>query len=74
MPGQLVELGERTRIEQGVDPLASCHLAFGVLPFDLPGRARMDRLLPALLQIGQLAGGGVQVSGPGIGDLRSGRR
>ena len=37
VPGQLVELGERARVEQPVDPLARGHLALGVLA--LHGRA-----------------------------------
>jgi hypothetical protein len=63
VPGQLVELGEGARVEQPVDPLPRGHLALGVLPFHGPCRAGVNGLVPALLQDGDLAGGGVRVRG-----------
>ena len=61
VPGQFVELGEGARVEQPVDPLARGHLALGVLAFHGPLRAGVNGLLPALLQDGDLAGGGVRI-------------
>ena len=67
MPGQLVQLGEGARVEQLLDPLAGGLLAPGVLLLHRPGRARVDRLVVASVQVGQPAGGGVQVRGVGCG-------
>ncbi|HEY6358570.1 MAG TPA: hypothetical protein VIX35_10020, partial [Vicinamibacterales bacterium] len=61
VPGQLVKLDERAGIEQAIDPFPRGHLALGVLALDRTLRARVDRLVPALLEIGDLAGGGVDV-------------
>ena len=61
VPGQLVELGEGARVEQPVDPLARGHLALGMLAFHGPRRAGVNGLVPALLQDGDLAGGGVRI-------------
>src|SRR4051812_5603381 len=61
MPGQLVELDERTVVEQLLDPLARGLLALLVLLLDrLRGRS-VHRLLEASGQVGVLAGGGVGV-------------
>jgi len=40
VPGELVELGERARVEQPLQPFPGGHLALGVLPLDLPLGAR----------------------------------
>ena len=61
VPGQLVELGERARVEQLLDALAGGALALGVLLVHGPRRAGMDGLVRAAAQVGQLAGGGVDV-------------
>ncbi len=61
MPGKFVELGERARVEQSVDPLPRGHLPPGVLSFNGPRRAGVDRLIAALLEVSYLAGGGMQV-------------
>jgi hypothetical protein len=61
VPGELVQLDERTLVEQGEDPLAGGHLALGVLLLDRARRAGVHRLVVAALQVGQLAGGGVRV-------------
>ena len=61
VPGELVELGERPRIEQPVDPFPGRHLAPRVLPLDRALRSGVDRLVPAPLQAGDLPGGRVQV-------------
>ena len=60
MPGELVEFGERAGIEQPLHPLPGGHLALGVLVFHRPRRAGVDRLVPAALQVGDLAGRGVR--------------
>src|SRR5690606_17664030 len=61
VPGQLVDLDERALVEEQVDPLASGLLAPGVLLLDGPGRSGVDRLVEPELEIGQLAGRGVDV-------------
>ena len=66
VPGQLVQLDERARVEQHLDPLAGGLLAPGVLLLDRPRRAGVHRLVDAPLQVGELAGGGVDVD-PGLG-------
>ena len=72
MPGELVELGERARVEQCVDPLAGGHLARGVLLLDGALGAGVRRLLHAPLEVGQLPGGGVDVDV--VGDVLPGAR
>src|SRR5260370_570123 len=68
VPGKFVELGERARVEQSVDPLPRGHLPPGVLSFNGPRRAGVDRLIAALLEVSCLAGGGMQVQpGPVVG-------
>ncbi len=62
VPGQFVELGERGRVEQPLDPLPGGHLALGVLALHRPRRAGVNRLVPAALQVGDLAGRGVRGS------------
>ena len=61
VPGQLVELGERARVEQHVDPLPRGPLA----PLVLLGHRLLGpgvhRLVPAVLQVGELARGGMRV-------------
>jgi N-acyl-D-aspartate/D-glutamate deacylase len=51
--GEHVELVERPRVEEEVDPLAGEHLALGVLPLDRALRAGVERLLLALGQLRQ---------------------
>ena len=70
VPGELVELGERARVEQRLDPLARGHLARGVLLLDGALGARVRRLLHAALEVGQLAGGRVDVDV--VGDVLPG--
>ena len=67
VPGQLVQLGERPLVQQLRDALARRLLALGVLLLHGPGRPRVDRLVVAAVQVGQPAGGGVQVRGGGRG-------
>src|SRR5262249_53016940 len=71
VPGQLVQLGERARVQQPLDPLAGGHLALGVLALDRAQRTVL-RLVPAPLQVSDLARRGVQVhGGPAfLGSLR----
>jgi hypothetical protein len=59
--GELVELGERALVQQRLEPLAGRHLARGVLPLDRPFGSCVRRLLHPAFEIGQLAGGGVDV-------------
>ena len=61
VPGQLVHLDERALVEQRVDPLASGHLALGVLLLHCPRGAGVHRLVVAPVQVGELAGRGVDV-------------
>ena len=70
VPGELVELGERARVEQGLDPLAGGHLPRRVLLLDGPLGAGVRRLLHATLEVGQLPGGGVDVDV--VGDVLPG--
>ncbi len=56
MAGQTIQLNEGILIQQGQDPLAGGQLAFGVGFLDRGLAHRMQRLLGALTQIGQLAG------------------
>ena len=65
VPGQLVELGERARVEQHVDPLPRGLLAPLVLLGHRLLRAGVHGLVPPPLQVGELARGGVRVgTGP----------
>src|SRR5690606_14996957 len=61
VPGELVELDERPLVEERLDALARGHLAFGVLLLHRTRGAGVERLLPAPLEIGDLARGGVDV-------------
>ena len=61
VPRQLVHLDERVLVEQRVDPLAGGHLALGVLLLDRARRAGVDGLVVATVQVGEPAGGGVEV-------------
>jgi hypothetical protein len=60
VPGELVELGERVGVEQPLQPFPGGHLALGVLLLDRACRARVDRLVAAALQVGDLTRGGVR--------------
>jgi len=59
--GQRVELDERPLVEQGEDALAGGQLALGVHLLHRGLTDRMQRLLGATLEVGELAGGGVDV-------------
>ena len=59
--GQLVELHERARVEQEIDALAGGLLAAGVLLLGRLGRAGVDGLVDPVLEVGDLAGGRVDV-------------
>jgi len=61
VPGELVELGERARVHQRLDPLARGHLPRGVLLLDRALGARVRRLLDPPFEVGQLAGRRVDV-------------
>ena len=61
VPGQLVELGERARVAQQVDPLPRGQLAPLVLFGHRLRRSGVHRLVPPPLQIGDSARGGVRV-------------
>ena len=61
MPGELVELDERALVEEQLDPLAGGLAALGVLLLDRLGRAGVHGLVEAALEVGELAGGGVDV-------------
>ena len=61
VPGQLVELDERPLVEELLDPLAGGHLALGVLLLDRPLGGRVHRLVQPPVQVGDLAGRGVDV-------------
>ena len=65
VPGQLVELGERARVEQLLDALARGALALGVLLVHGPRGARVDGLLGPPAQVGELPGRGVDVRARG---------
>ena len=72
VPGQLVELGERARVEQHADPLPRGLLALGVLLGHRLLRAGVHGLVPPPLQVGELARGGVRIGGgSGFGGLRT---
>ncbi len=61
VPGQRVEFDEGVLVEQRQDALAGGQLALGVHLLDRLLADRVQRLLGALAQIGQLARGGVDV-------------
>ena len=61
VPGQLVELDERALVEEQLDPLAGGLAALGVLLLDRLRRARVDGLVEAPVQVGELAGRRVDV-------------
>ena len=68
--GQRVEFDERTLVEQRQDALAGGELALGVHLLDRGLADRVQRLLGPLAQVGQLAGGGVDIDrvlGGGLG-------
>ena len=67
VPGERVELDERSRVQQHVDPLAGGLLALGVLPFDGLGRPGVHVFVQPAVEVGQLAGGGVR---GGLGSAR----
>ena len=64
VPGQLVELHKRVRVEQQVDAFARGLLAAGVLLVDRAGRAGVDGLVGPVLEVGDLARGRVDVRRP----------
>ena len=68
--GQRVEFDERVVVQQRVDALARGQLALGVHLLDGVLTDRMQCLFPALVQLGQLARGGVDVDGVLGGGLR----
>jgi hypothetical protein len=61
VPGEFVEFDERSLVEQRRDPLPSRPLATAVLLLDRPRGAGMDGLVVSVLEIGELARGGVRV-------------
>ena len=61
VPGELVELGERPRIQQQLDPLAGGLLALGMLLLHCGRRARVHRLVDPQVEISELASRGVDV-------------
>jgi hypothetical protein len=61
VPRQLVELDERSRIQQHVDPFPGGLSSPGVLARHGAGRPRVHCLFAAAQQVGQLARGGVDV-------------
>ena len=63
VPGQRVELDERILVQQREDALAGGQLALGVDLLDRRLADRVQRLLGALAQIGELARRGVDVDG-----------
>jgi hypothetical protein len=67
VPGELVELGEGAGVEEHVDPLARRSLPLSVLLLDRPLGAGVRRLLDPALEIGELAGGRVDVDVAGDG-------
>ena len=71
VPGELVELDEGALVEELLDALAGGHLALGVLLLDRLGRARVDGLVDAPVEVGQLALGRVDVDV--LGDLGAAR-
>ena len=70
VPGQLVHLDEAALVEQHLDPLAGRLLALGVLLLDHPLRPGVHGLVVAPVQVGELAGRGVDVD-LGLGRDRS---
>ena len=71
VPGQRVQLDERTLVQQRVDALARGQLALGVHLLDRRLTDRVLGLLFAPAQIGELARGGVDVDGVLGGGFRS---
>jgi hypothetical protein len=71
VPGELVELDERAVVEKRLDALAGGLLALRVLLLHGARGPGVDRLVVAPLQVGELAGGGVQVDGVGSGTPRA---
>ena len=70
MPRQLVELHEGALVEEHLDPLTSGPPALGVLLLDGLGGAGVHGLVEAVVEVGQLAGGRVDVGGVGaLGDF-----
>jgi hypothetical protein len=63
VPGQLVELDEGALVEEHLDPFAGRLPALGVLLLDSLGGPRVHGLVETVLEIGQLAGGRVDVWG-----------
>ena len=61
VPRELVELDEGALVEEHLDPLAGGLAALGVLLLDRLRRAGVHRLVEALLEVGELAGGRVEV-------------
>ena len=61
MPGELVQLGERVRVEEQLDALPGRLLALGVLLLNGGSRPGMHRLLHPAVQISEFSGSGVDV-------------
>ena len=62
VPGELVQLDERALVEQRRDAFTGRLLAPGVLAFDGPSRAGVHGLVVAVVEVGELAGGGVPIA------------
>ena len=60
MPGEGVELDERSGIEQQIDAFPGGELALGVLALDGRGGGGMNVLVHPAVQVGELAGGRVR--------------
>jgi hypothetical protein len=75
VPGQAVQLDEAVLVEELEDALARGLLSLGMLLFDGPLGAGVQQLVVAAAEIGQLAGGRVQVRRrrPGRGSIGHGR-
>jgi hypothetical protein len=74
VPDQRVQLDERAGVEQLVDPLAGGLAALGVLALHRGLAAGVHRGGHPLMQVGQLARGGVDVGLAGGGAGRVGQR
>ena len=72
VPRVLVQLDERTGIEQQVDPLARGHLPLGMLLVHRARRTGVHRLVIAPVEVSEFAGGGVDVRLLAAGRLANG--
>jgi len=62
-PNPVARCRERARVEEPLDSLPRRHLALGVLAFHRSLRTGVHRLVPAALQVSDLASRRVQVDG-----------